>query len=295
MSELKPPMDFEKWRPEKMKLVPNEGEPNTVATAAVNPKKQQALYLWEQGNMPAITSYTVNDRSYFDEPDFRPYLASFPVPEGVPVKGAVVVCAGGAFLFRSDQIEGTPIAQALSKLGYQSFVLNYRLNPYTQEEGALDLARAVRFVRAHAEEYGIAPHAIAVMGFSAGGILAGEMLLNWKGTINGYVMDTRYRPDSLDLVSADAAADGMIYSFYGRLSVACKDAAVLKAGNLPPTYYCYGTEDPFFEQFNAQVALMREVGYPVECVVLQDMPHGFGPRGDWIPAYAQWLERVLAE
>jgi len=295
MSAFKTPKGFEKWKPEKMKLVPNNEPGNTVATATVRPNVQQALYLWEEGNVPATTVYTVNDREFFDDPDFRPYIASFPVPEGVPVKGAVVVCAGGAFLFRSDQMEGTPIAQALSELGFQSFVLNYRLNPYTQEEGALDLARAVRFIRAHASEYGIAPHAIAVMGFSAGGILAGEMLLNWKGQINGSALDLNYQPDELDQVSADAAADGMIYSFYGRLSVASTDGAVLKEGNLPPTYYCYGTEDPFYSQFNAQVQLMKDIGYPVECVVLQNMPHGFGPRGDWIPAYADWLERVFSK
>ena len=33
-------------------------------------------------------------------------------------------------------------------------------------------------------------------------------------------LDPAYVPDELDLVSADAAADAMIYSFYGRLSVA---------------------------------------------------------------------------
>lgn len=54
---------------------------------------------------------------------------------------------------------------------------------------------------------------IAVMGFSAGGILAGEMLLNYDGTVNGTVLDSDYVPDELDVISADAAADGMIYSF----------------------------------------------------------------------------------
>lgn len=97
--------------------------------------------------MPAITEYTTNDGRYFDDPNFRPYLVSFPVPDGTEIKGAVLICAGGAFQFRSDNNEGTPVAQALSSLGYQSFVVNYRLRPYTQEEGALDLARAVRFVR----------------------------------------------------------------------------------------------------------------------------------------------------
>lgn len=81
------------------------------------------------------------------------------------------------------------MAEALNILGYQCFVVDYRLQPYTQQEGALDLARAVRFVRSHAEEYGIEPQDIAVMGFSAGGILSGEMLINFDGDVLPTVLD----------------------------------------------------------------------------------------------------------
>ena len=83
----------------------------------------------------------------------------------------MLICPGGAFQFRSDQPEGVDVAEALSTLGYQSFVVDYRLRPYTQQEGAWIWPWAVRFVRAHAGEYGIDEEDIAVMGFSAGGIL----------------------------------------------------------------------------------------------------------------------------
>ena len=135
--------------------MPESGEGNTVATATVLPNEQQMLYLWDEGNVPATTEYTVNNGGYSDDPDFRPYITSFPVAEGVEIKGAVLICPGGAFQFRSDQPEGIDVAEALRELGYQSFVVDYRLRPYTQQDGALDLARAVRFVRAHAQEYGI--------------------------------------------------------------------------------------------------------------------------------------------
>lgn len=137
---------------------------DTVAGAAVDAHSRQTFYLWEEGNMPSQTEYTENDGRYADDPDFRPAVRTFPVPEGTEIKGAVLICAGGAFQYRSDENEGTPVAELLSSLGYQSFVVDYRLRPYTQEEGALDLARAVRFVRSHAEEYGIDEKDIAVMG-----------------------------------------------------------------------------------------------------------------------------------
>ena len=266
---------------------------DTVATAAVTPNSRQVFYLWEEDNVPAQTEYSVNNGGYFDDPGFRPYITSYPVPEGVAVKGAVLICPGGAFQYRSDQAEGVEVAEALRALGYQSFVVDYRLRPYTQQEGALDLARAVRFVRAHEEEYGIDPKDITVMGFSTGGILSGEMLLNFDGDTLPTALDPDYRPDSLDEVSADAAACGMIYAFYGRLSVGTTDVDLLRAGNLPPTFYCYGTRDPFYEQFLANADAAEAAGVAVERLQLEDMPHGFGAGGGWIPTYDAWLEGVF--
>lgn len=267
---------------------------DTVLTAAADAGNSQTLYLWEEGNAPAITEYTQNNGNYADNPDFRPYLVSFPVPEGTAVKGAVLICAGGAFQYRSDENEGTPVAEELASRGYQSFVANYRLRPYTQEEGALDLARAVRFVRKNAEAYGIDENDIAVMGFSAGGILAGEMLLNFDGYVNGTALDADYIPDALDEVSADAAADGMIYSFYGRLSVSNNDVQTLQKGDLPPTFYCYGTRDPFYDQFLANADAVEEAGVRVERLQLDDRPHGFGYLENWFDAYDSFLTDVFS-
>lgn len=273
--------------------LPESGDGSTVLSAAADAHNSQTLYLWEEGNVPATTEYTQNNGNYSDDPDFRPYLVSFPVPEGTEVKGAVLICAGGAFQFRSDENEGTPVAEELADRGYQSFVVNYRLRPYTQEEGALDLARAVRFVRKNADVYGIDEDDIAVMGFSAGGILAGEMLLNFDGLVNGTALDADYVPDTLDEVSADAAADGMIYSFYGRLSVGSTDVEMLRGGNLPPTFYCYGTSDPFYEQFLANADAVEAAGVRVERLELEGRPHGFGYREGWFDAYDDFLTDVF--
>lgn len=255
----------------------------------MTPDQIQVLYLWEQDNMPPVTTPTY---STFDPPDFQPYITCIPVKEHTKVKGAVVLLAGGAFQIRGNYTDTLPTAAHLRELGFRTFIVDYRLRPYTQQEGALDVARAVRFIRQHADAYGIYTEYIAVMGYSAGGIQAGEFFLHFDEDIKGDVLDKRYRPDALDQIPARAAACGMIYSFYGRLSVASLDEEELAQGDLPPTFYCYGTEDPFYDQFEAQYDLIQTL-IPVRRIVLDKWPHGFGGDGDWVEDYAVWLEQIF--
>ncbi|MBQ3588095.1 MAG: alpha/beta hydrolase fold domain-containing protein [Oscillospiraceae bacterium] len=266
---------------------------DTLAAVPADKNNQQVLYIWEQDNMPAFTEYTNNDKYYYDAPGFRPYTVTYPVPEGVPVKGAMVICPGGAFMFRSEINEGEPVAIELAKLGYHSFVVNYRVEPYKQEEGATDVARVIRYIRKYAHVYGIDPDNIGVMGFSAGGIQAGEMLLNFAGGVTGTKIDKNYIPDELDSYSANCKAAGMIYSFYGWLSVASRDVEKLASANLPDTYYCYGTEDPFVDEFKRNIETANKAGVNTECLVLDGRPHGYGYTEGWIPHYDKWLTKVF--
>lgn len=70
---------------------------------------------------------------------------------------------------------------ALSSSGYTVFVINHRQTPRFRYPAHLeDVQRAVRYVRAHAADYGIAPDRIGAWGSSSGGHLA-ELL----GTLDG--------------------------------------------------------------------------------------------------------------
>ncbi len=283
------------WSREYMnKRMPLPQGDETVLNTPADPTKFQALYLWEQGNVPAVTEFTPDMTGYFDPWDFRPYVTAIPLRAGTQPKGAVVLMAGGAYQFRGNFTDALTTAAALREYGFRTFVVDYRLHPYNQEEGALDVARAVRFIRKNAEIYGIAPDDIAVMGFSAGGIQAGEFLMHYDEDVNGTALDPEYVPDELDAIPAHASADGMIYSFYGRLSVGNMDAEWLAEGNLPPTFYVYGTEDPFYRQFEQQYGVIRDMGVPTSRIVLNGWPHGFGSDGGWVKDYADWLESVFA-
>lgn len=267
----------------------------TVMNTKPDPSKIQALYLWEKGKAPARTRFTRNMTGYFDSYDFRPFVTAIPVRRGVKAKGAVVLMAGGAYMFRGNYGDSLPTAVHLRELGFQAFIVDYRLRPYTQEEGALDVARAVRFIRKNADIYGIKSDNIAVMGFSAGGIQAGEFLMHYDENVTPDSLDSSYVPDSLDKIPARAKADGMIYSFYGRLSVGNMDEGWIKGGNLPPTFYVYGTRDPFFSQFERQFSVMQKAygKENVKRIVLDGWPHGFGGDGGWIKNFAAWLEEVF--
>jgi acetyl esterase/lipase len=82
-------------------------------------------------------------------------------------------------------------------------------------------------------------------------------------------------------------------SFYGRLSVASTDVELFRRSNLPPTFFCYGTEDPFANQFAACVNALRQANVSVEAHVLQGWPHGYGSRGDWIPVFDRWITTIF--
>ena len=85
--------------------------------------------------------------------------------------------------------------------------------------------------------------------------------------------------------------------------VLIKGAVVICAGGafqfrsesegLPPTYYCYGTNDPFYRQFEAQFSMLENAGEPVERLVLENWGHGFGSMGNWMADYDQFLTEIF--
>ena len=71
----------------------------SVARATEAARQQGSIYLWEEGNVPTATVYTEKHSRYANPPDFRPNMVYYPAREGVEVKGAVLLAAGGAFGF----------------------------------------------------------------------------------------------------------------------------------------------------------------------------------------------------
>ncbi|MET7461767.1 alpha/beta hydrolase [Nonomuraea sp. NPDC005501] len=98
-------------------------------------------------------------------------ITAFPVSSARPAP-AVVVLPGGGYEHLAGH-EGAPVARWLNTLGVAAFVVAYRVAPHRHPLPLLDAARAVRWVRAHAAGHGVDPGRVGVLGFSAGGHLAG--------------------------------------------------------------------------------------------------------------------------
>lgn len=79
-----------------------------------------------------------------------------------------VICPGGGYEAVCFSGEGTPVLRVLETKGYCVFILKYRTSPNRYPAPQEDLALAIQYVRAHAEEYGCDPENVLLIGASAG-------------------------------------------------------------------------------------------------------------------------------
>ncbi|MBR7131281.1 MAG: alpha/beta hydrolase [Lentisphaeria bacterium] len=104
------------------------------------------------------------------EDDFQPYIDTFLIDSVRDPLGAVLILPGGGYHHRAYH-EGDPVARKFNALGYHAFVLQYRVAPYRYPAPQRDVIRAVKLIRANAPQWYV--EKLAVLGFSAGGHLAG--------------------------------------------------------------------------------------------------------------------------
>jgi acetyl esterase/lipase len=90
-------------------------------------------------------------------------------------KPVVVLIHGGAYV-GGDKRDLSGAAQEFASRGYVCFSIDYRLLGLNPPEGSMagvvDAQKAVRWVRYHAEKYGIDPGKVAALGHSAGAFIA---------------------------------------------------------------------------------------------------------------------------
>ena len=227
----------------------------------------------------------------------RPSLTVFTPEPGKSNGTAVIICPGGAFRALSINSEGFEVAEWLVKKGVTCFVLKYRLvrsltadpvaemgsnwgSPaFEEESGKLiplaiaDGRSAIAYVRRHADKWRIDPNRIGIMGFSAGGTVAGA-------TAYGY--DQTNRPDFVAPVYAFFPKE-----FQGKL---LHDA--------PPAFFVAATDDGL-DLAPHTVGLYQqwmEAKKSAELHLYAKGGHGFGmrvnntPSDKWIDRFGDWLQ-----
>lgn len=124
--------------------------------------------LWPAGSVPGARGTAEHD---------IPTLTVYAAAKGSGPKPAMVILPGGGYGALASH-EGRDYAQFLNREGVHGFVLKYRLGSHGYRHPSMlqDAARAVRWVRAHAAEWGVDPARVGIMGSSAGGHLASTLL-----------------------------------------------------------------------------------------------------------------------
>lgn len=207
--------------------------------------------------------------------------AYLPAPSKTPHAG-IIIAPGGACIALAMR-PADQLARWLEQKGIAAFVLKYRLQhkqgagmPRNLSEdtacrwGIADAAQALKLVRARAKAWNVSPRRVGIVGFSAGGMLASELLVQ---------SDPALRPDFAALI-------------YG----APFESMPKLPSKLPPVFMAWAQDDAVagyaMRRFHA--ALLAAGDAP-EVHIYHDGGHGFamaaaGSSGHWRQEFYWWLK-----
>lgn len=233
------------------------------------------------------------------------------VPTEKKSDAAVLIFPGGGYSGRAADHEGDQYARLFNDAGVTAFVVEYRVAPHRFPLPMLDARRAVRFVRAHAAEYGISTERVAVMGSSAGGHLA-AMTSTYKGE------EPLTAPDEIDRengipnaqilcypvicspVGDGVAHEGSYRNLLGDTPVVdpkTVDPAANVTDNTPPAFLWHTADDNVVNVINSYTYAteLRKHNVPVEMHVFPHGRHGLGLGADepyvrpWADLLIRWI------
>jgi acetyl esterase/lipase len=223
---------------------------------------------------------------------------------------AIVLFPGGGYEVVSYEFEGTRIAHALQDRGIVAIVVKYRLpSDRTMREKSIgplqDAQRALRVARARAAEWGVDPHKIGVMGFSAGGHLASTVATHFdKDYSGGKPADADLRPDFSILIypvitMGEKGHAGSRTALLG--AVADQPTREFLSNErwvtarTPPALLVSAGDDSIVDADNsiAYYEALRRNGVPAGLVMFPEGEHGFLllPMDAWMEPVWAWMER----
>lgn len=202
----------------------------------------------------------------------RPSINVYLPPKATATGTAFVVMPGGGHRYLVMDLEGEFVANKLNEMGIAAFVLKSRLaradgSAYKADvESLADVQRAVRLVRSRAEEWGVDPKRVGVMGFSAGGHLA-ALAENRFDAGNAGSADPVERQSS--------RPDFAVLAYPGMVSTATFTAGK----DAPPTFIFVNSDDALSTASGEYFLAMKKAGASVEFHVFRRGGHGVGMTG----------------
>jgi acetyl esterase/lipase len=215
-----------------------------------------------------------------------------------PSGKAIVAVPGGGYSMLSNTHEGYLAYDWLNQQGIAYFVVNYRLPEGDRSKPIGDVEGGIRIVRDSAAVWGINPHDVGIMGFSAGGHLASVISTH---------SDFEVRPDFTILFYPVISMDERVshkwscVNFLGKEGQ--KDPALVRDFSTmnsvrrhltPPALIISASDDrlvPFITNGLEYYKAMRREGNDCAMLVYPTGDHGFG-FGPWFKYHDLLLEEL---
>jgi len=102
---------------------------------------------------------------------------------GNPDAPFAIVCPGGGFSYVGSLHEGFPLAQRISQLGFNAFVMRYRIG--SEHFATEDLAAAIAYIFRNAELLEVSTEDYSLWGGSAGARMVGNIALHGLSAYGG--------------------------------------------------------------------------------------------------------------
>jgi acetyl esterase/lipase len=235
--------------------------------------------------------------SYVTRPTMTIYRA-----KGRNTGTAMLVLPGGGFEVLAMDLEGTEICDWVVQQGMTCAVLKYRVpQDWPRKDGKQqrpkvllgleDAQRAMGLLRQQASSYGIDPHKIGVIGFSAGAYLVTNMSNTEERTYP--LADDADRQSPRPNFAIVAYTARVHDNSKGRNSLELKPWVAISP-KAPPTFIFHAMNDPMdpIRQPMAYALALSDAGVPVDMRLYAKGGHAFGMRPTADPISREWPGQV---
>jgi len=263
---------------------------------------QKTIKIWDGKDVTAKQKWS----------ELHVFLPEKPDTSGI----SVIICPGGSYYWLDMDNEGFSVAKYLNSKGIAAFVLKYRTAMHNNHYPAMiqDLQRAMQIVKANSGKYGINPEKVGVMGFSAGGHLAGTAAEYFdtdfsKSTTDHSIPTTQYKPYFAAMIYPVVSMQDSIYHKKSRKNLLGKHYSnELKQmmslelnvrSDMPPIFilHCTGDKKVKYENSVLLDKALTEKGVKHKFMLLNEYKHGghgfgiqpIGKTTGWIDEFMKWV------